>query len=108
MCLFNFSDGSFSQALSLQLFYWESSTLIPLTQMKSVDSVGVAYLAFRDKDYWSVTSHSHPMKAFKWMGWNQFLSIKSLMSYVSTEDLTVKPNQTINIKDEPSKRLILP
>lgn len=105
--LFHFPKGYLSKALSFHFYYWESKTFIPLAQIKS--STQVAYLAFKGKVYWNVTSHKPSFEDIsRWMEWNWFLSTKILASYVSTEDLMERPSANINIKNKLSKRLILP
>ncbi|KAM6217268.1 tumor necrosis factor ligand superfamily member 4 [Rhynchocyon petersi] len=50
--------GSFFQEVNVNLLYRDGwRPLLPLTKVKSMDAVTVAYLGFRDKVYLNVTSH---------------------------------------------------
>ncbi|XP_049724623.1 tumor necrosis factor ligand superfamily member 4 isoform X2 [Elephas maximus indicus] len=51
--------GYFSQEVSLSLLYRKGrEPLLPLTKVKFIDTVTVAYLAFKDKVYLNLTSHN--------------------------------------------------
>uniref|UniRef100_A0A8C7CDS1 Tumor necrosis factor ligand superfamily member 4 n=3 Tax=Neovison vison TaxID=452646 RepID=A0A8C7CDS1_NEOVI len=55
--------GYFSEELSLSLYYRKGrKPLFSLSKVTSVDSIGVAYLAFKDKVYFNVTTHSASYK----------------------------------------------
>lgn len=55
--------GYFSEKLSLSLYYRKGrEPLFSLSKVTSVDSIGVAYLAFKDKVYFNVTTHSTSYK----------------------------------------------
>nr|CTQ86249.1 TPA: tumor necrosis factor ligand 2B [Felis catus] len=55
--------GYFSEELSLSLYYRKGrKPLFSLSKVKSVDSIGVAHLAFKDKVYFNVTTHNTSYK----------------------------------------------
>lgn len=60
----------------------------------------VAYLTFKGKVYWNVTGHKPSHKTSRWMGWNWFLPIIILVSFVSIADLVARPKPSINIKNK--------